>query len=119
MTRKTNQLFLLGGAGAVLLAIATGYLHRHTGSDVAENLLGVFMFAAFSLLGVGGILPWAGTLLMKYPLQNTSGYRDDFAAEPEKETGGYLSQGWRRRRERVVLRNIKAFGLYIEPDEKS
>lgn len=119
MTRKTNQLFFLGGAGAVLLAFAAGQLHQHTGSDAARILLGVFLFTAFFFLAVGGVLPWAGTFVLKHPLHNTSGFRDDYAAESEKETGGYMSQGWRRKRERVMLRTIKALGLYIEPDEKS
>lgn len=37
---------------------------------------------------------------------------------PESEAGSYLSQGWRRKRERQGLRILKVFGLYIEPDEK-
>ncbi|MFC6445013.1 hypothetical protein [Shinella zoogloeoides] len=119
MTRRANKLFFLGGAGAVLLALAAEQLHKHTGSEIAGILVGVFPLVAFVSLVFGGVLPWAGTLILKHPMHDTAGYRDDYAAEPEKETGGYLSQGWRRRRERVMHRNIKAFGLYIEPDEKS
>ncbi|WP_318909881.1 hypothetical protein [Shinella zoogloeoides] len=119
MTRKANKLFFLGGAGAVLLALAAGQLHQHTGSEIAEVLVGVFPFVAFLSLVFGGVMPWVGTLILKHPMHDTAGYRDDYAAEPEKEAGGYLSQGWRRKRERVMHRNIKAFGLYIEPDEKS
>lgn len=119
MTRKTNKLFFLGGAVAALLAFAIARLGQGTGSDFAEVLFGVLAFTAWGLLVVGGVMPWFTTFYMKYPLQATDGYRDNYAAEPQKEAGRYMSPGWRRKRERVMLRNIKAFGLYIEPDEKS
>ena len=94
-------------------------LHKATGSEFAYAMVGAFMFAAFVLLFVLGMMPWAGSLALKYPIHNTQVFRDDYAVEPEKEAGPYLSRGWRRRRERGALRNLKAFGLYIEPDEKS
>ncbi|MBZ9853777.1 hypothetical protein LB566_08200 [Mesorhizobium sp. CA13] len=119
MTKKTNRRFLMMGAGAVLLTLLAAQVHQQTGSEVAYSLVGAFMFAAFIFVAVLGIAPWAGMFGLKYPIQNTKGFRADYAAEPEKEVGPYASQGWRQRMERVGLRNTKAFGLYIEPDEKS
>jgi hypothetical protein len=107
------------GAGAVLLSLLAAQVDQHTGSALAHNLAGVFMFAAFILVVVLGIAPWVGSFALKHPIQNTRGYRSDYAAEPDKEGGPYLSQGWRRKWERESLRNWKAFGLYIEPDEKN
>ena len=107
------------GLGAVLLMMLAGRIHQLTGSELSHLLVAVFMFAAFILLVILGVMPWAGTLALKHPLHNTDGYPTDHSPEPEKEIGPYMSQGWRRKRERTVLRSIKALGLYIEPDEKS
>jgi hypothetical protein len=107
------------GAGAVLLALLAAQVHQHTGSAVAFYLVEAFMFAAFVLVVILGTMPWAGPFVLRHPIHNTQGYRADYAAEPEKETGSYMSSGWRRKRERASLRNLKAFGLYIEPDEKT
>jgi len=106
------------GVCAALLAVLAAEIHQQTGFELAYYLVGAFMFATFVFLMILGIMPWAGTLILRHPLHNTEGYRGDYAAEPEKETGSYLSQGWRRKRERASLRNLKAFGLYIEPDDK-
>jgi|SRR6187200_3475053 hypothetical protein len=119
MTRRTNRRFLLIGAAAVFLMLLAVQIHAQTGVEIARHLVGVFMAAAFVFLIILGLAPWVGTLVLKYPLQDTRGYREDYAAEPEKEAGLYASQGWRRKRERAGLRNLKAFGLYIEPDEKT
>ncbi|WP_162246424.1 MULTISPECIES: hypothetical protein [unclassified Mesorhizobium] len=119
MTKRTNRRFFMMGACAALLTVLAAQVHQYTGSEFAYHLVGVFMFAAFFLLVVLGIGPWAGTLALKYPIHNTEGFRKDYSAEPEKEIGGYYSRGWQRRMERVGLRNTKAFGLYIEPDGKS
>lgn len=119
MTRKANRQFILAGLVAALLTVAAGLLHQQTGSEIARVAAGLLGFAAFILLLVLGIAPWLGGVGLKYPIHNTQGYRDDYVAEPEKEAGPYWSQGWRRQRERAGLRNLKAFGLYIEPDEKS
>jgi hypothetical protein len=108
----------MGGIAVVLMLIAV-QVHQHSGSELAHLLAGIFMFTAFFLLVVLGIMPWVGTLALKNPIQNTEGFHDGYAAEPEKEKGPYMSQGWRRKRERASLRNLKAFGLYIEPDEKN
>lgn len=119
MTRRANRIFFLAGAVAVLLTILAAEVHRRTGNDVAAHLVIASMFAAFVFVVVLGITPWAGTLALRHPVQNTRGYREDYAVELEKEAGPYASQGWRRKRERQGLRILKAFGLYIEPDEKT
>jgi len=119
VTKKANKRFVVTGLAAVLLTVAAVQLYQQTGSAIAYFFAGVFLLSAFVLLVVLGIGPWAGSLGLKFPIQNTQGYRDDYATEPEKEAGSYWSEGWRRKRERAGLRNLKAFGLYIEPDEKS
>lgn len=82
-------------------------------------MVGPFMLAAFILVVLLGIGPWLGSFAMKYPIYNTQGYLPDYAPEPDKETGGYMSQGWLRMRERTNLRLLLAFGLCIEHDKKS
>ena len=119
MTRKANKQFVLAGLVAVLLAAAAAHIFHQTDSEIARIAVGLLGFTAFVLLVVLGVAPWVGSIGLKYPIHNTRGYRDDYAAEPEKEVGPYWSQGWRRKRERASLRNLKAFGLYIEPDEKN
>ncbi|MGB3643041.1 MAG: hypothetical protein WBG88_09095 [Mesorhizobium sp.] len=118
MTRKANKQFVLAGLIAVLLAVAVAQISHQTDSGIARIAIGFLGFAAFILLVVLGVAPWVGNIALKHPIHNTQGYLDDYAAEPEKEGDRYWSQGWRRKRERASLRNLKAFGLYIEPDEK-
>jgi hypothetical protein len=107
------------GLVAVVFTVLAVRVHQQTGSAWANGLSLLFMFAAFVLVVVLGVAPWGATFVLKYPLHNTRGYRSDYAPEPNNEAGGYGSDGWNRKHERVFLRNIKALGLYIEPKEKS
>lgn len=109
----------MAGALCVLLTVIAAQVHLATGWELARSSVGIFGFAAFVLIVYLGIGPWFATLGLKYPIHNTQGFRDDFGPEPEKEQGGYMSQGWRRKRERQSMRFVKAIGLYIEPDRKS
>lgn len=118
MTRRANRRFFLAGAAALLVMFLAAQIHQQTGFEIVRYLVGASMVAAFVFLVILGIAPWVGTFTARYPIHNTQGFREDYAAEPEKEAGAYLSQGWRRKRERQGLRILKAFGLYIEPDEK-
>ncbi|GHD13231.1 hypothetical protein ACFOEZ_19725 [Tianweitania populi] len=109
----------MAGALSIVLTILTAQLQQATGWEFGWSLVGFFGFSAFVFIVYLGIGPWAATFGLKYPMHNTQGYREDLSAEPEKERGGYGSQGWRRKRERQSMRFIKALGLYIEPDMKS
>jgi hypothetical protein len=119
MTRKANRRFFILGLIAVVLTVLAVRVHQQTGSEWASVLCLLFMFTAFVLVIVLGVAPWAATFVLRYPLHNTRGYRPDHAPEPNREIGWYGSDGWNRKHERILLQNIKALGLYIEPKEKS
>ncbi len=118
MTRKTNNRNIAIGLIAGIAFVPLASWAQESQNALLILLAYLCMPTFFFCFWIYGVFARGVSFAMRHPIHNTQGYKPSFQAEPAKEKGGYMSQGYRRKWERRSFAVFRSLGIYVQDPEK-